>query len=277
MGKNGWYKYLFLRSKDCSSPIRVSHDTFLIRTRRRNSESNKIVAFLLRIKHNFPILNPFFGNIYKPLRAVELYSWWKFDLFIVLDQSEVFPSGASQSGASYKPRFSINLQSGTKISWTHMHLWIMLTNISFETQQHCAEGGIRGEIHKVFQQFFSQLEVQNLHNFVSFVLKQYFSLSIGADINFGDKYGQTCMHEISRDWHTDVAQFALSRGADINKSDHYGRTPLHLAAAVNYAEMVFWLLSNGGRYCSFAEMLMGLKYPFPQIRPSLNPPLFCHF
>ena len=54
------------------------------------------------------------------------------------------------------------------------------------------------------------------------------------------------MHEISRDWHTDVAQFALTRGADVNKSDNYGRTPLHLAAAVNYAEMVFWLITNGG-------------------------------
>lgn len=69
----------------------------------------------------------------------------------------------------------------------------------------------------------------------------------GADINFTDKHGQTCLHEISRDWHTDVAQFALTRGADVNKSDNYGRTPLHLASAVNYPEMVYWLISNGGK------------------------------
>ena len=70
----------------------------------------------------------------------------------------------------------------------------------------------------------------------------------GADINFPDRHGQTCLHEIVRGWHTDVAQFALSRGADINRGDKYGRTPLHLASAINYAEMVFWLITNGGKY-----------------------------
>lgn len=69
----------------------------------------------------------------------------------------------------------------------------------------------------------------------------------GANLNFPDRYGQTVMHEIARAWHTDVAQFALLRGADVNRADKYGRTPLHLAAAVNYAEMVFWLLSNNGK------------------------------
>ena len=71
-------------------------------------------------------------------------------------------------------------------------------------------------------------------------------LYIGADINYSDRHGQTCMHEIARGWHTDVAYFALSRGADIDKQDKYGRTPLHLAAAVNYPEMVSWLITNEG-------------------------------
>lgn len=70
----------------------------------------------------------------------------------------------------------------------------------------------------------------------------------GADINFPDQHGQTPMHEIVRSWDTDVAQFAMLRGADINREDTYGRTPLHLASAVNYPEMVFWLLSKNGKY-----------------------------
>lgn len=69
----------------------------------------------------------------------------------------------------------------------------------------------------------------------------------GADINFSDRHGQTPLHEISRSWHTDVAQFALLRGADLNNTDNFGRTPLHLASAINYPEMVFWLITNGAR------------------------------
>lgn len=46
-------------------------------------------------------------------------------------------------------------------------------------------------------------------------------------------------------WHPDVVKFALENGAEINKADLYGRTPLHLAAAVDYAEMVEYLVENG--------------------------------
>jgi len=76
-------------------------------------------------------------------------------------------------------------------------------------------------------------------NFVDSLLQN------GADINFPDKHGQTIMHEISRGWHPDVAQFAIQHGADVNKSDGYGRTPLHLAAAVDYDDMVEFLVQNG--------------------------------
>ena len=35
------------------------------------------------------------------------------------------------------------------------------------------------------------------------------------------------------------------KGADINHQDKYGRTPLHVAAAVDYPEMVEFLLQSG--------------------------------
>ena len=42
-------------------------------------------------------------------------------------------------------------------------------------------------------------------------------LTAGADINVGDKYNQTIMHAIVKDWHPDIVKYAISRGADINK------------------------------------------------------------
>ena len=69
-------------------------------------------------------------------------------------------------------------------------------------------------------------------------------LQSGADINFSDRHGQTIMHEISRAWHPDVALFAIQHYANVNKSDLYGRTPLHLAAAVDYVEMVVFLVAS---------------------------------
>ena len=69
-----------------------------------------------------------------------------------------------------------------------------------------------------------------------------------ADVNFSDKYGQIILHEIAREWHTDVAKFSLEIGADVNKADIYGRTPLHVAVAVNHVEMIeFLLVQNGGK------------------------------
>ena len=68
----------------------------------------------------------------------------------------------------------------------------------------------------------------------------------GAAVNVSDKYGQTVLHEVARNWNVDVAKFLISYGGDVNQPDRYGRTPLHLAAASNHPEMVDFLLRNGG-------------------------------
>ena len=72
-------------------------------------------------------------------------------------------------------------------------------------------------------------------------------LRAGANINIGDKYGQTILHAIARDWHIDVARYVIDNGSDVNARDRFGRTPLHVAAAVNYPEMIEFLVNNGGK------------------------------
>lgn len=37
-------------------------------------------------------------------------------------------------------------------------------------------------------------------------------------------------------------------GADVNQSDKFGRSPLHVASAVDYAEMVEFLIQNGANH-----------------------------
>ena len=66
-------------------------------------------------------------------------------------------------------------------------------------------------------------------------------LNAGASFNYPDVYGQSIFFAV-------VREFAMEKDADINHRDKYGRTPLHLAAAVNYAEMVDFLLLNGGSF-----------------------------
>ena len=87
----------------------------------------------------------------------------------------------------------------------------------------------------------------------------------GANINVTDKHGQTAMHEIARNWNTDVAKFLIDLGANVNQADKWGRSPLHLASAVDHFEMVKYLIDNGGIivaiYCFFffIEMLSDFK------------------
>ncbi|XP_048858649.1 transient receptor potential cation channel subfamily A member 1 isoform X2 [Brienomyrus brachyistius] len=73
---------------------------------------------------------------------------------------------------------------------------------------------------------------------------QYLSdvIAEGADPKSTDKYGQTCLHEISRAWNVDVMRFFLEKGADMQQADAYGVTPLHVAAALDYKEMICFLL-----------------------------------
>ena len=45
-----------------------------------------------------------------------------------------------------------------------------------------------------------------------------------------------------------MAKFLIEHKADINLADNYGRTALHIAAAVDYAEMVTYLIDSGGKF-----------------------------
>ena len=55
------------------------------------------------------------------------------------------------------------------------------------------------------------------------------------------------MHTVAREWKTDVAAFFLHYGANIDQEDNYGRTPLFVAVAMNYVDMIDWLLDHGGK------------------------------
>ena len=55
--------------------------------------------------------------------------------------------------------------------------------------------------------------------------------------------------QAARTWHLDVARFLLEHKAKLDQPDNYGRTPLHIAAAVDYPEMVKFLIANGGQPC----------------------------
>lgn len=53
--------------------------------------------------------------------------------------------------------------------------------------------------------------------------------------------------QVARAWHIDVGQFLVEHGANINQADNYGRTPLHVAAAVDYSDMIQFLIDKGGK------------------------------
>ena len=67
-----------------------------------------------------------------------------------------------------------------------------------------------------------------------------------TDLNTRDVHGQTIMHEIAREWNTDVAKLLHLKGMEIDLEDKWGRTPLFVAVASNHVTMVKWLIDNGG-------------------------------
>ena len=75
-----------------------------------------------------------------------------------------------------------------------------------------------------------------------------------------DKYGQSLMHEVAREWNTDVAVYLKSKGANIDIPDNWGRTPLFVAASSNHYKMVEWLIHNGGIDILYSYFSSVLKY-----------------
>ena len=45
----------------------------------------------------------------------------------------------------------------------------------------------------------------------------------GVSINSRDQYGQTILHAIVRDWHSDVALFLIRNNANVDVQDQHGR------------------------------------------------------
>ena len=96
------------------------------------------------------------------------------------------------------------------------------------------------------KKLLSKIPVRSLKNYLEIDFGSILAiLELGADINTRDLYGQTILHEIAREWHTDVAKFFIQNGGNVNLPDFYGRTALHVAAWADYAEMVEFLIENG--------------------------------
>ncbi|TRY85651.1 hypothetical protein DNTS_008800 [Danionella cerebrum] len=68
--------------------------------------------------------------------------------------------------------------------------------------------------------------------------------------------------EISRAWNVDVMRFFLERGADFQRADSFGVTPLHVAAALDYEEMLEFLLERGAdiEACTFKDKQTPLHF-----------------
>lgn len=72
-------------------------------------------------------------------------------------------------------------------------------------------------------------------------------LSLGANANAVDRYGNTVLHRIAQvgDRKAEMATFMISRGANVNAVSHYGETPLHKAAFFGNSQIALILLQNG--------------------------------
>lgn len=83
---------------------------------------------------------------------------------------------------------------------------------------------------------------------ISLLFSSIFSfIHSSLDVNIQDMHGQTILHEVARDWSTDIAIYLLAKGAKCDVTDQYGRTPLFVAAASNHTKMIMWLVDVGGK------------------------------
>ena len=84
-----------------------------------------------------------------------------------------------------------------------------------------------------------------LVKFIHILSIGYHSKFCASVVSISDQW-TLCIYQAARVWHVDVAKFLIEHKADVNLADNYGRTALHIAAAVDYGEMVTFLIENGG-------------------------------
>ena len=71
-------------------------------------------------------------------------------------------------------------------------------------------------------------------------------IDAGADVNMqDDKRGQTALHECVNSNHLDIARMLIDAGADVNIQDRGGSTALHRCAEQNRPEIVKMLIDAG--------------------------------
>jgi ankyrin repeat protein len=70
-------------------------------------------------------------------------------------------------------------------------------------------------------------------------------LSVGADIESKDNYGNMPLHWACKNGHSQVVKELLDHGADIEAKNNFGRTPLHWACYNGHVAIVNELLTRG--------------------------------
>jgi ankyrin repeat protein/serine/threonine protein kinase len=70
-------------------------------------------------------------------------------------------------------------------------------------------------------------------------------ISMGADVNVEDNFGQTALHRASKRGQTWVADTLIRSGANVNARGQDGATPLWLAAWQGHVDVAAALISNG--------------------------------
>ena len=68
-----------------------------------------------------------------------------------------------------------------------------------------------------------------------------------------DKYGQTVLHALVRDWDADTIRFAEEQCVDLDAQDKFGVSALHLAAAMDLKESTEELLKHGGEPTEYSR------------------------